>query len=200
MNYDLSLLALRGFHGGDVADVRACVCHIYTGNDQDALCLCGIRQSFTMRLDLHKTFSLEKRNSLFALILCAGVSHMTSQSCCVPVCQGKTTECPPQRWTPPTPCSSEWGPPPPSAPPGPQETAWHRKPHFLSRRKKRSREKERDTGREPVREVTVTSSAVFPSSWDQRKWLFFRPEDPSYYKEAACHNLTPFPFMCQTIY
>lgn len=53
--------------------------------------------------------------------------------CYVPLCQGRTTECPPRRWTPPERYSSGWECPPPTAPPGPQETAWHHKPDFLFR-------------------------------------------------------------------
>lgn len=129
------------------------------------------------------------------------VKHVTNCCCYVPLCGGKPTECPPQRWTPPSPCSSGWGPPLLSARLAPQETAWHRKPDFLSRKEKKGGGRNRGTeGGETVREVTVTSSAVFPSSQDQRKWLSFGPEETSYYKEAVRHKLALFPFMCQAIY
>lgn len=85
--------------------------------------------------------------------------------CYLPVCQGKTTECPLQRWTPPTLCSSGWGSPPLSAWLGLQETAWHRKPHFLYGKKRKWR-------------GGKNSATVGGRQWERSRWhrqQFFLP-------------------------
>lgn len=158
----MSLLGVSCVHAGDVAAVRASVCDIDAVDGQDAHSLCCVRQSFTMGLSVLQSVWLVRWNEIQHCIFTDAVQHVTNHCCYVPVCEGKTTECPLQRRTPPTLCSSGWGPPPLSARLAPQETAWHRKPDFLSGKEKKGGGRKRGTeGGETVREVTVTSSAFF---------------------------------------
>lgn len=63
INYDLSLLAVRCVHAGDVAAVGASVCDVDTVDGQDASRLCGLRQSFAIGLNAHATVRLVRGNS-----------------------------------------------------------------------------------------------------------------------------------------
>lgn len=71
MNYDLSLLDLCCFHCRDIADIWASVCHVNSGDGQDANSLSGVRQGFTIGLSLHHTFCLveEKQSITFTFFI-----------------------------------------------------------------------------------------------------------------------------------